>query len=151
MNKKLMYIEFKAEPLHRGPAWIGLASLSKSGRTVYFNDRALKRFTGGGLIGNHYDLETGEDVWVSGPKKKGQDRHWAGGGLILVDPLALAEYLEFRGLSELDPKLYRVDPGVRPTDVSGTYGARIDAPQCVQLGARFNTCGSHTQLSLCSS
>jgi len=36
-RKKMLYIEFKTDQNDRGPAWIGLAALSGSGRTIYFN------------------------------------------------------------------------------------------------------------------
>ena len=58
-----------------GPAWIARVKLSKSGRIVYFNGKALKRAIGGGISGNHVDLQTGEEYWVSGVKKDGLDRH----------------------------------------------------------------------------
>jgi len=33
-----------------------------------------------------------EEFWISGVKKNGQDRHWAGSGLVGVDPDAAAQY-----------------------------------------------------------
>ena len=81
----LMYIELKSGHQDNGPAWIGRAKLSKSGRTVYFNGRAFKRAVRGGIQGNHFDFETGEEYWLSGVKKDGTDRHWAGTGKIKID------------------------------------------------------------------
>lgn len=118
MKRKLLYIELKSGRHDCGPAWIGFATLSKSGRTVYFNGRALKRLGGQGISGNHYCLETRDEYWVSGPKKNGRDRHSAGGGSILISADAVSEYLALRGLSTLDPKQYRITTEVRPTDVS---------------------------------
>ena len=46
---KLLYIEHKTGQGEIGPAWIGHATLSRSGQTVYFHGRALKR-TGGQSI-----------------------------------------------------------------------------------------------------
>ncbi len=117
MKQKLLYIELKSGQADHGPAWIGLATLSKSGRTVYFNGRALKRSAGGGVSGNHNCIETGDEFWVSGPKKNGCDRHWAGGGLVLVAADAVSEYLAFRGLEELDPKQHRATSDVLTTDI----------------------------------
>ncbi len=34
---------------------------------------------------NYYDLENREGYWISGIKKNGQDRRWAGSGKILID------------------------------------------------------------------
>ena len=42
----LRYIELKSGYNDDGPAWIGYVKLSRSGRTVYFNGRALKQGTG---------------------------------------------------------------------------------------------------------
>jgi len=46
-RQELLYIELKADHSDRGPAWIGLATLSRSARTVYFHGKALKRIAGG--------------------------------------------------------------------------------------------------------
>ena len=42
MKPKLRYIELKSGFGDNGSAWIGMAEFSKSGRTVYFNGKALK-------------------------------------------------------------------------------------------------------------
>lgn len=116
-NQKMLYIELKTNQSDRGPAWIGLATLSGSGRTIYFNGKALKRAVGGGIEGNHYDSETGEGYWISGVKKDGTDRHWAGGGVVMIDSRIEDKYLAFRGLSELDSRYYKVVT-VEDTDIA---------------------------------
>lgn len=105
---KMLYIELKSDLSDRGPAWIGLAKVSGSGRTIYFSGRALKRVKGGWGAGNHRDLETGEEFWVSGVKKDGTDRHWAGGGAVMIDSRVVADYCALRGLSRLDPTQHPV-------------------------------------------
>ena len=47
---------------------------------------------GGGASGNYYDMETGDEYWVSGPKSNGRDRHWAGSGPVEIDVDARQEY-----------------------------------------------------------
>src|SRR5262245_15261888 len=89
----LKYIELKTGHHHRGPAWIARVKTSRSGATVYFNGRALKR--GNGVAGNHFDSTTGEEYWVSGIKKDGGDRHWAGSGQVLIDEDVREEYLAY--------------------------------------------------------
>lgn len=42
----LRYIELKTEFHHRGPAWIARVMTSRSGRTIYFDGKALKRMVG---------------------------------------------------------------------------------------------------------
>ncbi len=117
MKQKLLYMELKSERADCGPAWIGLATLSKSGRTVYFNGRALKRAVGGGVSGNHYCVETGDEFWVSAPKRNGLDRHWAGGGIVLVAADSVSEYLAFRGWDKIDPKQHRATSDIVVTDI----------------------------------
>ncbi len=75
----LKYIEQKTGYADNGPAWIARVTLSKSGQTIYFNGKALKRKRSGGGSGNYFEIGTGEEYWVSGVKKRGVNRHWAGG------------------------------------------------------------------------
>jgi len=85
MKPELKYIELKSGFGDTGPAWIGMAEFSKSGRTVYFNGKALKNSNAQGIAGNYYDIESGDEYWISGIKKNGTDRHWAGDGKIMID------------------------------------------------------------------
>jgi len=112
----LKYIELKTNQSDRGPAWIARVRLSKSGRTVYFNGKALKRARKGGIAGNHFDTETGEEYWVSGVKKDGLDRHWAGGGVVAIESSAVPEYLASIGAEALDTTKLRVVPDLAPPD-----------------------------------
>jgi hypothetical protein len=43
------------------------------------------------------DVKTGEEYWVSGVKKNGEDRHWAGKGPVHVDADAREEYERITG------------------------------------------------------
>jgi len=113
----LMYIELKTECSDRGPAWIGYVKRSKSGRSVYFNGKAFKR-GGRGCRGNHYDLETGERYWISGVKKRGTNRHWAGSGKITIEAAAVDEYLRLIDAHELDATRFVVSDKIEPADPS---------------------------------
>lgn len=115
---QLIYIEHKSGHGDSGPAWITRAQVSKSGRTVYFNGRALKSCGGQGIAGNYFCRETGDEFWISGAKVRGGDRHWAGGGPVQIDARVLGDYLAFRGVSALDPRAYPVVSDIRDTDVS---------------------------------
>lgn len=101
---ELKYIELKTGYHDDGPAWIGKVMLSKSGKMVYFNDHGFRRFAG--ILGNYYDVETGEEYWISSVRKDGQDRHWAGKGKICVAQNALDEYLSVINSNMLDRKHY---------------------------------------------
>lgn len=118
--KVLRYIELKSGYADNGPAWIGYATSSKSGRTLYFNGRGLLKLKGQRRAdsgGNYVDVETGEAFWVSGVKKNGADRHWAGSGKVLVEAAALTEYLDTVGASSLDKSRCEVIDAIRPTDI----------------------------------
>lgn len=112
----LKYVELKSGFADNGPAWIARVTVSKSGRTVYFNGRALKRTGRNGGRGNHWDLENGDEYWVSGVKKSGHDRHWAGSGLVNIEVSAVAEYLALVDRADLDSARFRVVPDLPETD-----------------------------------
>lgn len=84
-----MYIENKSDGLN-GPARIGWVTFSKSGKSIYYKDRRFEFLKGNGFKANYFDVETGEEYWISGCKKKGGDRLYP--GLIEIDSDALAEY-----------------------------------------------------------
>ncbi|MCA9194280.1 MAG: hypothetical protein KDB03_21070 [Planctomycetales bacterium] len=89
---RLMYIERKTGYGDNGPARIGRVTFSNSGRTVYYKGSAYQSCKGQGISGNYFDVETGEEYWISGPKKSGHDRHWAGGGAVEIDEDVIDEY-----------------------------------------------------------
>jgi hypothetical protein len=96
MNTRIMYVECKTDRNDRGGARIGRVTFSKTGRTIRYRGLQLQR--GGSSGGNYHDLKTGLDYWVSGPKKNGQDRHWAGTGPVYIDEDVAEEYWrEIRG------------------------------------------------------
>ena len=77
---------------------------------MYFNGKALKRLSGGGVAGNHFDIGTGDEYWVSGVKKRGVNRHWAGSGAIMIEASAVTEYLLLVGQPALDTARFQVVP-----------------------------------------
>ena len=96
----IKYIELKTGYHDDGPAWIGRVKVSRSGNTVYINDHAFMKDNG--VVGNYIDVESGEEYWISGVKKNGEDRHFAGNGKIVIDSKVIPEYLEIVGEKELD-------------------------------------------------
>jgi hypothetical protein len=62
-------------------------------------------------------METGESFWVSGVKKNGEDRHWAGSGKVLVEAAALNEYLKTIKAKDLDTSRCEVTNSIRQTDI----------------------------------
>jgi len=108
MKREIKYIELKTGFDDNGPAWIAEVEYSKSGQTIYFNNKALKKIKKGGISGNYYDIETGDEYWISGVKKNGQDRHWTGSGKIMIDENIISEYLKIVDFNVLDNKLYDI-------------------------------------------
>jgi hypothetical protein len=100
----LYYIEKKTGSNHDGPAWIGYIKKSKTGKTIYFNNRAYQKYG----HGDYADIETGDGYWISRIKRNGQDRHWAGHGKIMIDRKAVNEYLTYRELTELKESQFTI-------------------------------------------
>src|SRR5712692_7643084 len=77
----------------------------------------LKGQRRGASGGNYVDMETGESFWVSGVKKNGKDRHWAGSGKVLIEAAAVAEYLQTIKARTLDTSRCEVTNSIRATDI----------------------------------
>ena len=95
--ERIMYVELKSGYADNGPAWITKVRYSKSKRSIRFKGKELLNIGGRGMAGNHMDVETGEEYWVSGVKRNQQDRHWAGGGHVEIDPAIKNEYEKLIG------------------------------------------------------
>lgn len=116
MEPRIMYIEQKNAG-HNGPAWIGFVEFSKSGQTVYFNNKALKKLKTTGISGNYFDIETGEEYWISGIKKNGKDRHKLGGGKVMIDKKSISDYLKLVDFETIEDKKFEIIE-FEPTDKS---------------------------------
>ena len=86
-----MYIESKATGL-TGEARIGRVSFSKTGRTLYYRGRAFQSLRGAGFKANYYDMATGEEYWISGPRKDGADRLYGEPVPVEIDEDVREEY-----------------------------------------------------------
>jgi hypothetical protein len=91
-----MYVELKSGQNDKGPAWIGRVKFSKTGKTLYYRGKTFRSCKGRCSGANYYDVETDEEYWISGPKKNGQDRHWAGSGPVHIDKDVEEEYWSMR-------------------------------------------------------
>jgi hypothetical protein len=87
-----MYVENKDGQIDGVPGRIGWVTFSKSGQTVCYRGRELRKAGGQGVRGNFFDAATGEEYWVSGVKKRGSNAHWAERISVEIDPDALDEY-----------------------------------------------------------
>ena len=108
MKKEIHYIELKSGFSNNGPAWITEVECSKSGQTLYFNDMALKKLKRPGIGANHFDIETGEEYWISGVKKNGQDRHQSSDGKIMIDEDIINKYLDLVDFNNIDKNQFEI-------------------------------------------
>ena len=94
MKSRIMYIEQKqADHNDNGPARIGRVNFSKTGRMIYYQGTAFQSLKGTGICANYFDVESREEYRILGPKKNGEDRHWAASGKVEIDEDVREEYL----------------------------------------------------------
>ena len=96
LAQRVMYIENKEGNIDGVDARIGWVRFSKSGMTVYYRGKTLKRNKRGGICSNHIDVETGEEYWISGIKKNAPNEHWAETTIVEVDQDAIEEYQKIK-------------------------------------------------------
>ena len=88
---RIMYIEDKSRG-SSGPARIGRVTFSKTGRSVYYCGRTFQSLKGRGFKSNYFDVLTGEQFWISGPRTDGLDRLYSGGAPVQIDDDVREEY-----------------------------------------------------------
>jgi len=86
-----MYIEKKAGAV-TGPGRIGRVTPNRTGRTLYYRDHIFRRIVGGGFKANYIDETTGEDYWISGCKRDGNDRMYGSSAPVEIDDDVREEY-----------------------------------------------------------
>jgi len=67
-----MYIEDKSGGLN-GQCQIGRVTFSKTGATLRYDGQSFQSLKGYGFKANYFDVETGAQFWISGPRKDGAD------------------------------------------------------------------------------
>ena len=90
MKTRIMYIENKQYLI--GEAFIGLVTFSKSGRSIHYKGRTFQSLNGKGFKSNYFDVETGEEYWISGCHKNGADRLYGERVPIYIDDDIREEY-----------------------------------------------------------
>jgi hypothetical protein len=88
---RIMYIECKGGGL-TGDARIGRVTFSQTGRTIYYRGQTFRSLKGAGFKSNYFCVETGEDFWISGPKRRGGDALYGGSSPIEIDADVREEY-----------------------------------------------------------
>jgi hypothetical protein len=98
VKTRIMYIEDKGGGII-GSARIGSISFSKSGATLYYRDSAFQSQKGAGFKSNYFEVESGTEFWISGPRRHGADRLY--GGLVEIDEDVREKYwVEIRELPQ---------------------------------------------------
>ena len=102
---RIMYIERKAGDIEAA-ARIGRVTSSKSRRSIRY--AGMEFIPVQGYKYNYVEAESGEEYWISGPKRRGGDRLY-GTGRIEIDEDAREEYwVEIRSQPEnRDHTFYR--------------------------------------------
>ena len=88
---RIMYIECKAGNL-TGKSRIGRVTFAKTGRTLYYQGLTFRSLKGAGFKSNYYAVETGDDYWISGPKRNGEDSLYGGNTPTKIDDDVRQEY-----------------------------------------------------------
>jgi hypothetical protein len=73
MSPRIMYMECKTGA-RAGSARIGRVTPNRTGRSLRYRDHVFRRIVGGGAHSNYRDEATGDDYWISGCKRSGEDR-----------------------------------------------------------------------------
>jgi hypothetical protein len=90
-----MYVENKADGLN-GRGTIGRVSFSKTGATIYYRGKSFRSLKGHGFKANYVDTETGEEYWISGPKKFGSDRLYGTPGVAIDEDVRVEYWTQIR-------------------------------------------------------
>lgn len=94
-KRRVMYVESKGGPIDGAHARIGWVAFSKTGKTVYYRGRTLRK--GAGVSGNFFDTTTGEEYWISGVKKRGSNVHPHEKVIVAIDEDAAEEFTKIKG------------------------------------------------------
>ena len=94
LKRRVMYVENKDGDIDGVAARIGWVTFSRTGKSVYYRARTLTKANG--IVGNFLDVDSREEYWVSGVKKRGSNVHWAESVAVQIDDDAREEYQRLR-------------------------------------------------------
>jgi len=92
-RSRIMYIEDKSNGIE-GDARIGRVYFSKTGKTLYYSGRTFQSLKGSGFKANYFDIENGDEFWISGPRKDKNDRLYGGNQGVEIDDEIKEEYIK---------------------------------------------------------
>jgi hypothetical protein len=92
MRSRIMYIESKATGLN-GPARIGRVNFNRTGRTLSYKGQSFQSLKGSGFKSDYRETKTGEEYWISGPRRDGLDRLYGKAAFVVeIDDDVREEY-----------------------------------------------------------
>ena len=101
MKSRIMYIEHKGAGL-TGEARIGRVEFSKTSKSIHYNGQTFQTLGGTGFKSNYFDIESGDEYWISGCHKDGNDRLYSERTPIYLDKEVQEEYwIEIRNMPEM--------------------------------------------------
>jgi hypothetical protein len=60
--------------------------------TLYYKNKSFQSLKGSGFKSNYYEVETGDEYWISGPRRDGADRLYASNIRVEIDADVREEY-----------------------------------------------------------
>lgn len=90
-RSRIMYIENKSQGLE-GEARIGRVYFSKTGRTLYYGNLKFQSLSGSAYKANYFEIESGDEYWISGPRKDQNNRLYGGNRGVVIDEDVKLEY-----------------------------------------------------------
>jgi hypothetical protein len=89
---RIMYVEDKSAGLN-GPAWIGRVTFNRTGKSLTYRGRTFRSLKGKGFKANYFDVDSGDEFWISGPRTDGADRLYDGSAApVHIDDDVAEEY-----------------------------------------------------------
>jgi hypothetical protein len=76
-------------------------TFSRTGATLHYKDRSFQSLKGTGFKANYFEIESGEQYWISGPRRDGTDRLYKSDWAVEIDEDVREEYwTEIRGMPD---------------------------------------------------
>ena len=94
LRSRVLYIENKSQGLE-GAARIGRVYFSKTGKTLYYGELRFRSLKGAGFKSNYYEVTSGDEYWISGPRKDKGDRLYGGSRGVEIDSDVCDEYAAY--------------------------------------------------------
>jgi hypothetical protein len=95
--ERVMFVQLKTDhEIDRGPAWISRVRFNRSWKTASWHGRTLRRARGL-FDANFYDVETGEEFWLSGPHRDRADTRYSRIAPTIDDDVRIAYEAFLRG------------------------------------------------------